>query len=243
VGYPFGKNITYWFQPLVDNEVPSTLLTVQTPAIYVFDTQPTRNQAAAGTGAVVTISSWAWDAERQSFHFTIPAIDDPDPTGSAGVEDYYIAINFRLQATEQIQTVLKPLTLERVLSQDRPLNVTQNDLRDHYPHIDSYSTDTQRERYIAQAILHVKNKLDRAGYKWARVNRPDELKLAVTLKALSMLLFVASQENGDKHWVKHEALEREFALVFEGIKLGYDSDGDGLPDTTTAGGGTLIMLR
>lgn len=244
MGYPFGSDFTYRFAPLVDNESPDPLLTAQAPAIYVFRTMPDRTAAAAGTGAIATVTTWAWDAERRSWSFTVPAISDPNPTSTDGTEDFYLAVNFRLQAGAQLQTVVQLLQLERVAAQSgRPLEVSENDLRDLYPHIDSYSTATQRDKYAAQAVLHVRDKLDRQGFEWARLHQPSELKQAVVLKALSMLLFVASQEANDKHWLKHQYFEKEFQLTLDGLKLAVDSSGDGIPDATTSGMGTVLLLR
>lgn len=73
--FPFGQDITYWFYPLVDDAALSTgFPTSQTPAIYVYDNEPGRSQAAAGSGSPLqSITSWTWDAAKRGWSFTITA--------------------------------------------------------------------------------------------------------------------------------------------------------------------------
>lgn len=232
MSYPFGQSFTAWFHPLVDDQTPAGILTSgNLTAIYVFDAMPSRDVAAAGTGAVATVASWTWDAARKGFSFTVPAIDDPEPSSSIGVRTYWLALNFRLQASEQVQTVLKSFDLERVAGHGHTVDVDENDLAAYFPQLSSYSSEAQRTAYIAQAKEELRARLRMKGFQWARIHRPDRLNMAVTFKALSMLMLAQVQQSGDKFALKYAEFKQMYEDALESIRFEYDADGDGQPDT------------
>jgi hypothetical protein len=247
VNLTFGQDQTDWFYPLVEESTPPGLLTTSSlVAIYVFgpDSMPTRDAAAAGTGAIATISSWTWDSARQGFYFTVPAITDPDPNSSMSIRTYWFGVNFRLQTSKQIQTVLRSQYVERVKGPADSVYVTDDDLIAYYNEILSYSTSDQRQRAIDQALINVKAELKAKGYLWARIHRADQLKSATTLKALTILCLSKIQQGNDKFALKYGEYKEMYRTQIDSVILEYDADGDGAPDgNVTPSSGTIFLVR
>ena len=232
--YPFGQNITYWFYPLLDNDtapVPSAVQS-QTPAIYVFDeSAPSRSDAATGSGSLQTISSWTWNGQKRAWSFTVSAIPDPDPGSNIPTRVYWISLNFILQSAGQIQTVIKPLQLERVVGHDKVVTVNEDSLRTYFPQVDAYSSDVQRKAYISQAVEEIKGELRSKGYEWAKVMRADRLDICVTYKALSLIMLSQIQEPSDKFSIKYQEYKANFKSTLDSLKLEYQHMEAGTIDT------------
>lgn len=242
--YPYGQDLTVWFFPLVDDDAFQPSSTSQTPNIYVFAERPSRAVAIAGTGAIGSaITTWSWDAGRGGFSFTVPAIDDPDPTSTVTQDTYYLGITVKLQASEQNQTFVQSILLERVSGHQTDVNVTLEDMKRYFPQAGAYCSEADRLGYIAEAINEVQDKLRGIGYKWARIQRPDKLKRVVTLRALALLLLFQLQQGNDKFAIKYQELKQMASDAFDALKIEYDSDGDGEPDTKTESSNTIFLMR
>lgn len=230
MSYPFGQSITYWFYPLLDNEtapIPSAILG-QTPQIYIFDEQvPMRQDAANGANSLATITTWAWNYQKRAWSFTIPAINDPHPDSNIHSRQYWIAINFILQTGGQVQTVIKPLPLVRVVGHDKVVSVTQDDLKKYFPQVEAYSSELQRLAFISQATEEVKAALRAKGYEWAKIQRADRLDLCVIYKALSMIMLGQIQEPNDKFSIKYIEYKQSFSNALDSLKFEYQSEEGG----------------
>jgi hypothetical protein len=245
MGYPFGQNITYWFYPLLDNDtavVPSAVQS-QTPSIYVFDeSAPSRGDAASGANSLQTVSSWTWSSQKKAWSFTIQAINDPHPDSNIPTRTYWVALNFILQSAGQVQTVIKPLQLERVVGHDKVVSVTEEDLRAYFPQIDAYSSDVQRKAFISQALIEIKGELRAKGYEWAKITRADRLDLCVIYKALSMVMVGQIQEPGDKFSIKYQEYKSGFQSNLDSLKFEYQQMEGGIIETGK-GTATIIISR
>jgi hypothetical protein len=245
MGYPFGQNITYWFYPLLDNETASVsaAVTSQVPSIHVFDeSAPSRSNALSGSGSLQTVTSWAWNTSKKAWSFTIPAIADPHPSSNIPTRTYWIAINFILQSAGQVQTVIKPLQLERVAGHDRVVSVTEESLRTYFPQVDAYSSDVQRQAFISQATSEVKSYLRVKGYEWAKITRPDRLDLCVVYKALAMIMLGQIQEPGDKFSIKYQEYKSNYQIAIDSLKFEYQEMEAGTIETGR-GGATILIAR
>lgn len=240
--HPFGKAFTRWYYPLINDTTPDSVLTSQTPAIYVFTTQPSRAAAAAGTGASQTIASWTWDEGKRGWYYTIAAINDPDTTSTETVYTYWEAVNFRLEAAAQIQTDIRALEMERVIGHSQAVLVTDDVLRGYFPQLDSCSTESQRLALINLAVEDVKSKLQAKGYEWARVTRADRLTIAISYKVLYMIMLVQIQAGNDKYAVKYNEFKSIFENTVDGLTLEYDSNKDGQADTNIKASSELLMV-
>lgn len=245
--YPFGQDLTYSFYPLIE-DAPATIATAlqsQTPTIYVFSSAPSRSQAAAGTGAVGSaITSWTWMADRNCWDFTIPAVNDPDPSSSQDTATYYVGVNFKLKTGGQTQTAIRALELVRVRGHNLSVTVSPNDLRDYYPEIDAYVTSpAQLLAYIDRATEDVRIKLRTVGIDWRRITRADRLNTAVTLRALQLSMFAQVQQGNDKFVFKYNELKEWFESHLESLRLEYDSNDDGVADVETTQPDYVLVLR
>jgi hypothetical protein len=238
--HPFGKDFTRWYFPLVNDTTPDSLLTSQSPTIYIYENQPSRGQGA--TLAVQTITSWTWDAGKNGWYYTISAIDDPQPTSMEGVEIFWESVNFRLQAAKQIQEDIRALEMERVSGHSQSAAVTDDTLRSYFPQLDSCSTEAQRLLYTTLAIDDIKAKLKAKGYEWARLTRPDRLAIAVAYRILWQIMLVQIQQGSDKYAVKYQEFKGLFESTMEALAMEYDSDNDGLVDTKVNVGSAEILL-
>ncbi len=243
--YAFGRDISYSFYPLVDEANTSGVVTSQTPAIYIFADLPSRDAASDGTGSIATITSWTWDATNKCFTYTIPAIDDPDPTSLTDTETYFQGINFLLQATEQIQTVVKGLVLERVRGQGSRVTLAESDLAVKWKHVNSYTTGTsQRTTLIAEAVVQVRNHLAAKGYKWSQILDVSKLNDAVAWKTLANIALSEIQTGNTKFNVLYAEFKANYENALAEVLLEYDVDNDGAADTPVqAGSGTVLLLR
>jgi hypothetical protein len=234
VSYAFGQDIELGFYPLVDNEpaeIPSALQ-AQTPAIYLYRDLPNKADAATGAGSPLqTITSWTWDSAKNGWTFTVDGIDDPDPTSTGPVNPHWVAINFLLSSGEQSQLVLQALDIQKVAAHLRVLDVTDDDLKALLPQITSHSTAVQRADYTSKATSQVKAKLKARGFEWAMLNRPDELKNAVTYKTLWLFCLAQVQAGNDKFAFKLAAFADLYTTEIDGMPIPIDTDGDGKPDT------------
>lgn len=243
MGYPFGQNITYWFYPLLDNETASipTAVQTQTPSIYLFDeSAPVRSNAASGSGSIGTITTWTWSSQKKAWSFIIPAINDPSPDSNIPNRVYWIAVNFILQTAGQIQTIIKPIQLERVAGHDKVVSVTEEDLRAYFPQVDAYSSDVQRRAFISQAIEEVKGELRSKGYEWAKITRADRLDFCVIYKTLAMIMLGQIQEPGDKFSIKYQEYKAGFQSNLDSLKFEYQQMEAGTIETGT--GASLILI-
>ncbi|TXH14216.1 MAG: hypothetical protein E6R03_09680 [Hyphomicrobiaceae bacterium] len=242
--YPFGKAFTRWYFPLVDNQSPTGVLTSQTPSIYIFSTQPDRTTAAAGTGAVQTVSSWTWNTSVNGWSYTVAAIDDPEPTGATSLRTYWEAVNYRLESGEQIQTDVRAFFVQRATGHSHSVGVTDAVLKEYYPQLDACSNPTQREQLIALAVEDVKARLKNKGFEWAMIHRIDRLNIAIAYKTLYMIMLIQIQQGNDKYAIKYAEFKAIFDSTIESLVLEYDSNGDGLPDTNVkAASGPVRIVR
>lgn len=216
MGYPLGQNFTYLFFPLVDDR-PAIGIPTQTPAIYVFTTKPSRDDAQNGTGAVQTISSWT--ARGAGYQISVTAINDPDPDSDQDRYEYFIAINFVLKTAGQTQTVIRQLDLERVSGHHKSISVSFEDLKNYQPSIEAYASDAELETHIALAVEEVKAKLLTRGYEWARIWRTDVLNMVVTMRSLALVMFSQIQQLGDKFELKFKEYDRIASDLLASVKF------------------------
>ena len=251
MSYPYGRAFTAHFYPLIDDAayVPS-LTAGNLVSAYLFATNPGLANAATGAGALpVSITGWTWDVGLGAFALDIPAIDDPDPTSTYYTErPFFLAVNWRLELSQQVQTTVQALTLERPKGHGTALVVTAVDLEDYYPDIAAYATPAQIVSTVAQATDDVRTRLAVMGYRWAGLTRPDRLKQVVVLRALAIVMLAQAQASGDKFFGKYAEYKAMYLEALEGLRVEYDASGDGVPDVPdpTGGGGgvqTLFVIR
>lgn len=243
MSYPYGKDFDYYFYPLIDDEAVASIPSQQ-PDVYIFDDSvgmPSRTDAAAGTGAVQTISTWA--AVQNGFKITVLALTDPDPTGNVNCRTYWIAINFLLKAGGQVQTVLRALDMERVVSQEKSVGVSPSDLTTMWPEIAAYASDTTLQAAIDLATEEVKSILLNRGYEWSSVMRPDRLALAIKTRALMQIESQQRQQAGDNFDRNYTDHKLQYKSYLDSLQIEYDANEDGKEDAKVEAAGFAVVCR
>lgn len=226
----FGSDIIREFIPRPGEEFlpfPS-----QNPTIYIFEDKPTRTIAAAGTGAIATISSWTQlTAVPHAYQYVIPAIDDPDPTGVTAEVRYWEAVNYISQSGEQTQTVIRSFNIYRdEAGQDRP-GTTVEDLKKVFPQISSYASDEQLDEVLLLAEDEIKRNLAKRGFLWSRLRNLHQIKIALAYRAIAFNAMNQIVAEKDRHDIRfHNYLELSSNALNSAL-LPYDEDGDGEEDT------------
>lgn len=230
--FKFGVDIIYKFYPLKDEIASDDAFDITrfgTPTIYLYTDKPTRAAAIAGTGAVATISSWSNTTDGRGKQFTIPAIDDPDTSAESANYQYWLAINFVLQSGEQTQTVLRMLPIKRLMGHHSTAMPTVEDLESIHPNIGEYFFDHVLLDALQNALNIIKLRLKSAGWDYANIWNPDELRLAVAYKTLSELAL--SQIAGGGAWSdKQKEYKSTYESLIKEIEFLIDKDTDGEPD-------------
>lgn len=228
MAFAWGKDINYTFYPLVDDE-PVSLLS-QTPAIYVFaESKPTYAQAAAGTNNIQSITTWT-ETATYSRTFTIDGIDDPSPTGEPIERIYWLAINFRIDASEQIQTVLKALPFNRVHGHGNKITVDHQDIKNIFHTVLDYVDGPSLTRIIEDSETFIKTVLQSRGYRWAFFSRIDRLEMLVRYRTVMTVLLNEIQNGNDKFYIKYNEVKSTYEQIYTGLKLEYETDVHGQPN-------------
>lgn len=242
--YIFGKDIDYKLYTFEDGTaLPSIPNQSYTAYIFTDLNQPSREQAIAGTGALVTINATHTTGHANVIQFTIPAIDDPDPNALIKEYKYWISVNFVLKLSEQTQTIVRQFPICRVVAQDKAIGVTASKIESMYPDVYSYLSEAQVSAQIALAqsllIADLKNK----GYLWAQVYRPDELFSALLFKSLEFVYMSQIKNNGDKFAILTDSANKNYLAVMSNLNLSFDDTQAGIKTSEVRTGGFIHGLR
>jgi len=242
-GYNFGKSFTYEFHVIdaESNEVDISQATLD--KVYLFDELPSRTDAAAGTGASETISTWTTKDKHKEL--TIPEIEDPEVTGAFKVYDnYWLAVNFTFSGGTQKQTELMNLTFERIKSQASETGVTYEDITKAFPLIDRYFSNTNDiTNLIEVAEEQIKITMSTKGFAWAQIKYPKGLHTAVKYKTLKDICLVQIADAGDKWEMKYNEYSGYYENIITSTKIEYDSSNDSAVDTVERKQRVLRIIR
>lgn len=225
----FGKDLVHALYPEVDKE--PFILPSQNPTIYIFDEKPSRTNAAAGTGATATVTTWtAQDVPPYVRFWTVPAIDDPSTDSADQYETYWEAINFRYQTSEQVQTIVRAFDVYRGQATAELPQIAIQDFKNHYPGLASYVSEAELEEFGALALDTLRTDLSNKGLDWYKLRNHVELKLPLVYKAIAMAALSQIRAEGDRFQIRYNEFNRLYGEALAALKLPYDSDGDGEPE-------------
>jgi hypothetical protein len=225
--YYFGKDQTVTFT------YPEGATPYGTPTIYLFDSLPGREAAQDGTGALQTISAWTSHATlADTKEFTLGAITDPEIDSTDSGDDYYLAINYRLENAGQIQTEVKHIWITRVGGSLSHHGVTVEEITAAYPTLASYLQEYEIEDQLTLAIEEVKAELSRQGVNWDKVIKKDELYFPLLCKAIANACLSEFEEEGDRYYKRYEIFEKKYNDFMGQYTVKSDEDGSGDTDKT-----------
>lgn len=217
---PFGAAFSFVYYPLVNGDAINPP-TGQTPDIYVFDTLPTEEAARAGTDAVSSIASWI-DTVANQRTFTVPAIADPNDGTTR--KRYWVAINY-VAATGGSKTLDIQL-FELVRPSGFTTDPTPNyvEIKDLDKTLATYFTDEEIRTGISVAKTAIRTRLQNEGFRWAQIKNPEDLRIAITYKAMSHLWIDEIVEENDRFWLKYKEADAIADGFISSLKLSYDQD-------------------
>ena len=245
--YLFGQNLTFEFFPLAyDSSLTSAQLANLTLVnAYVFSDQNKPVSVAAsqaGTGAFQgPITSWT--AGNGGFSFSIAAINDPSPELYLSRYIFWVAVNFRLDAGAQVQTVLAPLELWRVDASFTRIGTDDATLEQFFPTIDSLYTQNQQLAAISAATLAIKGRVKAQGFDWARVYRLDRLNLIVAYKALVILFVGQTTGTGSRFPDLVEYYSAELEAALRSLSMEYEDEVDRSPNEIKKPSAFKVLFR
>lgn len=228
--YLYGKANTIQIS-LIDSDKTELVPSSDSPTIYLFNSQPSRQAAAAGTGSIQTISSWTGAGTDRAI--TITAIADPEPTSATRYKEYYLAINFTLANSGQVQTLIEQIVFERVLAQADNLALNAQDAKAIYPTIGSYLSDALINNFLTGAIDDTKTELQGKGIDWVTVKNPKDFKRAIIFKAIADASLSQIQEDNDKFSKRYDIYSTRANKLLGIITAVVDADNDGTPEQET----------
>jgi len=242
MGYTFGQDFTYKVYPLVDDNLVTTI-PAHTATLYVYDAKPSRSDIATGAGSIAGPISATWTANATSCSFTIPAIDDPDPTAQEPSVIYWVSVKFQLTASEQYQYLVRYLDMDRVAAHDKTVDIAYTDLLVLSPSLSSYAGVSELTAQITAATAMVKARLRNRGYEWAELSRADRLNDVVRFLALANTYQSKMQRPGDQFDKLYEDYKKASEELFSALKLEYDEQEEGKDEDEVDIGTFGIIIR
>jgi hypothetical protein len=242
--YPFGKDTTYIFYPIDEDDNPLTP-SVDAPTIYIYSDKPNRDEArnGTGTGLIETISSWTNTTDPiDGKTFTIAAISDPNPDATEDSDPYWVCINYTLQTGEQSQVYIEEFNLYRPRGHTVILDIDANNIKMIYPAISSYLTDPQIENFVEVAKEELRIKLNKLGFQWDKIKRADLLYLPCAYLTIAEASLSQIKEEGDRHQTRYDIFLDKAVNVLKNLELPYDSDDDGEFDDVAVAGTTYSVI-
>lgn len=226
----FGKTITRKFIPLQDGEYIN--LPSQAPEIYLFSSEPSLEDAINGTGRFDTINYWQESSlPPYARTYTITAVEDPEPESDNSAVGYWEAIRYAIDTVNK-QTKLRYFEIERAEALTATPDTTVQDLKDIWPAIINYADDTELEQHLGNAETELKLELKAKNYVWGKVFELDDVRLPLAYKTVQLVCESQLLAGDDKFAIRATMFKEKYETLIKMLKLPYDSDGDGAPDTT-----------
>jgi len=238
----FGKAISRGFTSYVENT--EIIVSITAPTIYLFDSEPTLEEARAGTDALQTLSSWTRATSAPFLNtYSFTAVEDPSPTSATDSYTYWEAINYYPEAAGQKQTVVRSFTISRAKAGEDSIGLTIADVKEVYPQITSYLTDGQLTAILDAATDQMKIDLEAVGLKWANIK--SQSKLALTLAYLCIAMSAESQitTEGDRFAARADRYHEKYSGNLKKIELSYASDNSSTADSKQKAGASFMVAN
>ena len=235
--YNFGQDFEYKFAVFNDKSgsYKSLAAVTDTPAIYIYDHKPTRENASSGADSpVATITDWANDTETTGKKITIPAITDPEPNNEWKVHEYWIAINYVLVNGGDSFLDLRLIKLSRPKTTGAPFSAQTSVLQEIFSKVGSYASASDQATKIALARKLVAAEFEGNGFDWCELYEPQDLNLAISYRALAELFstskFIGTEEIGelaDRFRDNSDKLIKYLKLLFTTKQNGQPNTSEG----------------
>lgn len=231
--YQFGKDIAHTFYPTLDGEPVN--LPSQVPSIFLWHDDDKPNTIAAAQAGLDAIGAEIvyWNHTEDAPYprtFTIPAIDDPDPESSETGQGYWLAINYIAQNAGTKQTVMQYFECQRLRPTDGVPGTTIADLKEVYPAISAYLSDSQLANFLSIAEEEMRFEFESKGFEWVRIYDLKKTRLALAYKTIALCALSQIKEDNDKHSIRFNQFNTRYENFLSSLTLPIDTDKDDVPD-------------
>lgn len=204
---PWGTDWTYSYKPQVGGKYVTP---AGSPAIYVFQDQPSEAAARAGTGALLSpITSWTYSQATNKATFTVPKI--ADPADGTRKRQYWIAINYAVGTggASDKNLDLRPFYLMRPDGMDEEAIPSADEFFDEFDSTLGKRYDLQAiGKFIERAERTVKLKLNWEGHRWERIENIGDVREAIGQLTLVFAYIPLIDQEGDI-WREKLSLAKE----------------------------------
>lgn len=228
----FGKDFQYCFYPLTTDGCNYELLPSAPDSVYLFDSFPTEDEAAAGTGAIQgPIVLWTDTDDARGKKISFDAIDEPASLDNGYSKKYFVAINTELQTGNTLPPVIKEITLQRLRAQESIIEVSISDILGIEPTLRlKCKCEGDLEKYIDASIKELKMMLISCDFSFSDLVNPGALNHSAALLSISKAFFGQSRDPRDIEYTNALRYKDEFNQSFKRVILEFDSDRDGQTD-------------
>lgn len=231
MAHVFGKDIVHKVRAFAGDE-PVAIQAIVNARLYAdvpTDAQQADDDGSEGGFEGAAKTAWTTsDATNLIYTVTFDAVDDPDPTSLVLYERYYPVVNVRLQATEQVQALYKPILVWRVVPQFSQMDVDEDDVYTLEGEIETVLGDTETLKKVTRARERVFKRIASMELDRHRLEEID-LSEAVIYLATSLCLRDMSTEEND-YAEKAAYYSGEYESIWKSLKLNYDADDDGVAE-------------
>lgn len=233
---PFGKPLV--LNVYLADEDGNTLVPddSESPDIYLFENAPTRTQARTGDGAMAGFHLTSWTGTEDFRTVIFPAVPDKSPDSPVSEWTYFVAVNFKLDADGDRQTLIKSVRLRRVSIQSEILQLSQADLEAIDKSVANVfgSGSTTIDSINATVIRLLKARFRAKHFEWDRIKDPTDLKDAAVFLALHFAFASQVRAGGDSADRKQDIYKKTFESLIDTAVLSYiDASGDDTEETET----------
>jgi hypothetical protein len=243
-GALYGKTISRVFYPTSNGGEPLQI-PVQTLQYFLFaNGRPSIEDAEDGTGSVSSGTQVAQSATAPfQVSYTYPAYSDPNPEEIGDNEELlWESILYRNQLSEQIQVAIRSFKIARTVGMDQIIGTDITAVKEVFPSISNYMTDTEIADFIENAELDLKNRLRAKGIRYERVLDLREFKLAIAYKAIADASSVSIVQPNDKHAQRWAMFEDKYKDQLQLVVFAYDADQDGEADSRHVAKSKISMM-
>lgn len=228
MSHAYGKDIVHKVRAFAGDE-PIAIHSIVNARIYEdAPTDEQKQDSSAVLGGFTGAAKTAWttsDPTNLIYTVTFDALDDLEPLSNLLYDTWHPVVNVRLQASEQVGFLYKPILVWRVMPQFSQMDVDYDDVYAIEDEIQDVFGNTKTTTKINVAKTRVLNRIRSLGLDRHRLQEVD-LGEAVTYKAAALALWDMSTDENN-YGEKAAKWDELYEAIWSALKPGYDADDDG----------------
>lgn len=238
----WAKDIQRSFYPMQGN----TPLALPTQSItgYLFSDKPSVTVGQAGTGSVGSLTQLSQNSNSPyEISYEFAAVDNPQPDALEYSKEYWEALNFVIEESGETETIVRSILLAKIENLDSVPGTTVQDIKDVFPAIEAYLSDSKLLQFISIAESDIKDQFRKQGFRWSRLYDLSLLRYALAYKAISEASIANIKQAEDRHHVRARYYDKKYEDKLKSIFLLYDEGNDGSPEVQVQASTTSVVMR